>query len=56
MTYEMTCIEHNVLDNNLRKNKQDLALRTIEDYLSDKSSDDDDDIKLLTIKFKKFMK
>ena len=54
MTYEMTHIDHDVLENNLPKNKKDLASRTIEDHLSDNSSDDDVDI--LTIKFKKYMK
>ena len=35
MIYEMIHIEHDVLENNLPKNKKDLILQTIEDHLSD---------------------
>ena len=46
MTYEISCMAQNEYENNLPKNKKDLALRTIEYHLSDDSSDDHDDLEL----------
>ena len=46
--------EQNKHENNLPKNMKDLALRIIEDHSSESSSNDD--IELLTIKLKKFLK
>ena len=54
MTYKMTCIEHDEHENYLLKNRKDLTIRTIDDYSSESSSEDD--IELLIKKFKKFMK
>ena len=58
MTYEMTCNAHEELKNNLPKNKKDLTVRTNEDHLKENSSDEDydDDLALLTRKFKKIIK
>ena len=58
MTYEMTCNAYEDLENNLPKNMKDMSLRTQEDYLKENSSDEDydDDLTLLTRKFKKFIK
>ena len=57
-TYEMTCNTHEVLKNNLQKNRKDIILRTHKDHLKGSSSDEDydDDLVLLTRKFKKFIK
>ena len=56
MTYEMTCITYDELENNLPKNRKDIALRTKEGHLGENLSDnnDDDDLALLIIKFKIF--
>ena len=54
MSYEMTCIAHDERKNNLQKNRKHLAHRTKEDHSSESSSDDD--LELLTRKFKKFIK
>ena len=54
MTYEMTFKAHDKHENNLLKNKKDLAFRTNKDHSSESSSDDE--LKLLTIKFKRFIK
>ena len=54
MTYEMTNVAHDELKNNFPKNRKDFALRTKEDYSSESSSDDE--LELLTIKFKRFIK
>ena len=58
MTYEMTCNAHEELENNLLKNTKDMTLRTHEDHLKENSSDEDydDDLALLTRKFKKLKK
>ena len=53
MTYEMTYVALE-LENNLPKNRKDLTLRTNEDHSSESSSDDE--LELLTIKFKMFIK
>lgn len=55
MTYEMTCMIHDKLKNNLLKNMKNIVLRTEEDRLS-QSSSDDEDLTLLTRKFKKFIR
>ncbi|CAL9074325.1 unnamed protein product [Musa textilis] len=60
MTYEMSFLEHVEHDkhiNHLLKNKNDLELRTIKYYLSDDSSDEDneEDIELL-MNLDKFIK
>ena len=56
MTYEMTCKAHEEQEDILPKNRKDMALRTSEDHLRENSSDEDcdDDLALLTRKFKKF--
>ena len=59
MTYEMTCLSHDELENNLLRNRKDMTLRTKEDHLRENSSDDDDDdddLTLLTKKIKEFLK
>ena len=58
MTYEMTCHAHEELENPLLKNRKDMTLKTQEDHLKGTSSDEDsdDDIALLTQKFKKFIR
>ena len=56
MTYEMSFmahVEHDELENNLPKNRKD-TLITNEDHLSESSSDDE--LELITIKLKKFIK
>lgn len=35
MTYEMMCNAHEELENNLLKNRKDMALRTQEDHLKE---------------------
>ena len=54
MTYKMTNMAQNELEDNLSKNRKDFGLRTIEDHSSINSSDGE--LELLTMKFKKFMK
>ena len=58
MTYEMTCKAHKELEDTFPKNRKDIALRTQEDHLKENSSDEDfdDDVSLLTKKFKRFIK
>ncbi|NGZ73657.1 hypothetical protein GQS42_23720, partial [Salmonella enterica subsp. enterica serovar Typhi] len=58
MTYEMTCKAHEELEDTLPKNRKDMTLKTQEDHLKENSSDEDfdDDLALLTRKFKKFIK
>ena len=56
MTYEISFIAQNEYENNLSKNRKDLALWTIEYHLNNDSSDDDDDLELLIMKLKKFLK
>lgn len=58
ITYEMTCNAHEELENNIPKNMKDIALRTHKDHLKENSSDKDydDDLALLTRKFKIFIK
>jgi len=58
MTYEMTCKAHEEHEDTLPKNRNNMALRTQEDHLRENSSDEDfdDDLALLTRKFKKFIK
>ena len=54
----MTCHANEELDNPVPKNRKDMTLRTQEDHLKGTSSDEDndDDIALLTQKFKKFIR
>ena len=54
MTYEITYVAHDKLENNLPKNRKDFTLRTKEYHSSESSSDDE--LELLTIKLKKFLK
>lgn len=58
MIYEITYSANEELENNLPKNKTDMTLRTHEDHLKENSSDEDydDDLALLTRKFKIFIK
>ena len=58
MTYEMTCKAHEEQEDILPKNRKDMALKTSECHLRENSSDEDcdDDLALLTRKFKKFIK
>ena len=58
MTYEMTCQAHDELENPLPKNRKDMALKSQEDHLKGTSSDEDsdNDIALLTQKFKKYLR
>ena len=58
MTYEMTCKAHEELEDTLPKNRKDIALKIQEDHLKENSSDEDfdEDLALLTRKFKKFIK
>ena len=58
MTYEMTCQDHDELENPLQKNRKDIALTSQEDHLKGTSSDEDseNDIVLLTQKFKIFLR
>ena len=58
MTYEMTCKAHEELEDTLPKNRKDMTLKTQEDHLKENSSDEDldEDLALLTRKFKKFIK
>ena len=58
MTYEMTCQAHDELENPLPKNRKDMALKSQEDHLKGISSDEDsdNDIALLTQKFKKYLR
>ena len=58
VTYEMICKAHEELEDTLPKNKKDMTLRTQEDHLKENSSDEDfdDDVTLLTKKFKRFIK
>ena len=54
MTYEMTYVAYDELENNFPNNRKKFTLRTKEDHSSESSSDDD--FELLTIKLIKFMK
>ena len=54
MTYEMTYVAYNKLENNLPKNRKDFTLKTKEDHSSESSSDDE--LEFLIIKLKKFLK
>lgn len=54
MTYEIAHNAQNELENIIPKNKKDFRLRTIEDHSSISSSDDE--LELIIMKFKKFMK
>ena len=58
MTYEMTCQDHDELENPLPKNRKDMTLISQEDHLKGTSSDEDsdNDIALLTQKFKKYLR
>ncbi len=57
MNYEMTYKAHDEYKNNFIKNKNDIPVRTKEDHLGEKLSDDnDDDLALLTRRFKKILK
>ncbi|CAL9071324.1 unnamed protein product, partial [Musa textilis] len=56
MTYEMSLLEHDEHKNHIPKNRKVIALRTEKDHLSDNLSDDDENLELLTIKFKKLIK
>ena len=50
----MSCMPQNEHENNLPKNGKDLTLRINEEHSSESSSDDE--LELLTIKFKRFIK
>ena len=58
MKSKKTCKAHEEQEDILPKNRKDMALRTSEDHLRENSSDEDcdDDLALLTRKFKKFIK
>lgn len=50
MNYEMSCMAHEELENNLPMSRKNLALTTNKDHSSESSSNDD--LELLTIKLK----
>ena len=58
ITYEITCKAHEELEDTLPKNMKDMSLITQEDHLKENSNDEDldEDLTLLTRKFKKFIR